>query len=148
MLLHMCRCGKLIPQSVRLCDKCEAAAGQRYKDYNEHRRDGKAAAFYVSKEWRRIRPTILERFDYIDLYAYQVLHEIRRAETVHHIDELASHWERRLDVANLIPLAEATHRHIHTLYDRDEATKAATKALLFSLVEEQQRQGVGDAEKF
>ena len=128
MLLHMCRCGKLIPQSVRLCDKCEAAAGQRYKDYNEHRRDGKAAAFYVSREWKQTRGIVLSAYDFIDLYAYHVLHEIRRADTVHHITELSEDWERRLDLANLIPLASSTHNTIHNLYDRDAATKAATQA--------------------
>lgn len=143
MLLHMCRCGRLIPQTIRLCDKCEEAAGQRYKDYNEHRRDTRTAAFYTSKEWRKTREFVLSRYDYIDLYAYYVLHEIRRADTVHHITELSEDWERRIEIANLIPLASSTHRTIHTLYDRDTATKAATQAKLRQLLEaETARAGV------
>ena len=135
MLLHMCRCGKLIPQTIRLCDKCEAAAGQRYKDYNKHRRDTKTAAFYISREWKKTRALVPSRYDYIDLYAYHVLHEIRRADTVHHIIELSEDWERRLDIANLIPLASSTHNTIHTLYDQGEATKAATQADLRRILE-------------
>ena len=134
MLLHMCRCGRLIPQTMRLCEDCEAKAGQRYKDYNEHRRNSKTAAFYVSHEWRQTRGLVLSAYDYIDLYALHILHEIRRADTVHHITELTEDWAKRLDVANLIPLASATHNAIHTLYDRDAATKAATQATLRQLL--------------
>lgn len=137
MLLHMCRCGRLIPQEIRLCEECEAKAGQRYKDYNEHRRDSKTAAFYTSREWLRLRPLVLSAYDFIDVYALHVLGEIRRADTVHHITEITEDWTRRLDVANLIPLASGTHNTIHTLYDRDAATKAATQATLRQLIEEQ-----------
>lgn len=134
MLLHMCRCGKLIPQEVKLCEACEAAAGQRYIDYNEHRRDSKTARFYTSREWLQTRGLILSAYDFVDLYAFHVLHEIRRADTVHHITELKEDWTRRLDVSNLIPLASATHNTIHTLYDKDAATKAATQATLRQLI--------------
>lgn len=143
MLLHMCRCGRLIPQTMRLCEDCEAKAGQRYKDYNEHRRDSKTAAFYVSKEWKYIRPRVLSAYDFIDLYAFHILHEIRRADTVHHIVELTDDWTRRLDVSNLFPVASSTHNTIHTLYDRDAATKAETQATLRQLLEaERGRVGV------
>ena len=134
MLLHMCRCGKLIPQEVKLCEACEAAAGQRYIDYNKHRRDSKTARFYTSREWLQTRGLILSAYDFVDLYAFHVLHEIRRADTVHHITELKEDWTRRLDVSNLIPLASTTHNTIHTLYDKDAATKAATQATLRQLI--------------
>lgn len=147
MLLHMCRCGRLIPQTMRLCEDCEAKAGQRYKDYNEHRRDSKTAAFYVSKEWRQMRGLVLSAYDYIDLYALNVLHEIRRADTVHHITEITEDWTRRLDAANLIPIASSTHNAIHTLYDKDAATKAATQATLRQLLAAEPRR-VGVSELF
>ena len=77
---------------------------------------------------------MLAAYDYIDLYALHILHEIRRADTVHHITELTEDWGRRLDTSNLIPLASATHNAIHTLYDRDAATKAQTQASLRELL--------------
>lgn len=147
MLLHMCRCGRLIPQTMRLCEQCEANAGQRYKDYNAHRRNTKTAAFYVSKQWQQMRGRVLATYDFIDLYAYAVLHEIRRADTVHHIVELTEDWERRLDPLNLIPLASSTHNTIHTLYDRNTATKAATQATLREILAGQPRR-VGLSELF
>lgn len=147
MLLHMCRCGRLIPQTIRLCEECEAKDGQRYKDYNEHRRDNKTAAFYVSREWRQMRPRVLSAYDFVDLYALHVLREIRRADTVHHIVEITEDWTRRLDTLNLFPMASSTHNTIHTLYDRDEATKAATQATLRQLLEAE-RGRVGVAKLF
>lgn len=134
MLLHMCRCGRLIPQTIRLCAECEAKDGQRHRDYNEHRRDGRAAAFYISKEWRRTRGIVLSAHDFIDLYALHVMNEIRRADTVHHIIELSEDWTKRLDMGNLIPLSSATHNTIHTLYERDAATKAQTQAELRRII--------------
>ena len=136
MLLKLCKCGKLIPQEMKLCDRCKAAAGERYKEYNKYRRNQTAAAFYVGKGWRVRRDKILEDYDYIDLYAYEVLHEIRRADMVHHIKELSEAWERRYDITNLIPLASSTHTHIHALYNSDPVTKAQTQATLWRLVQE------------
>jgi hypothetical protein len=124
----------MIPQDIKLCEDCEAKAGQRYIDYNKHRRNRQTATFYTSHEWQQTRGLILSAYDYIDVYAYYVLHEIRRADVVHHITELTEDWTRRLDVYNLIPLASGTHNTIHTLYDRDPATKAATQATLRQLV--------------
>ena len=67
MLLKVCKCGKLIPQEMGLCDKCKEAAGNRHKEYNAHRRNKEAAAFYVSREWRKLRGILLPAYDYIDL---------------------------------------------------------------------------------
>lgn len=136
MLLKVCKCGKLIPQEMGLCDRCKEAAGERHKEYNKYRRNQTAAAFYVSGEWRSLRGNLLAAYDYIDLYAYEVLHEIRRADTVHHIKELSEAWERRFDITNLIPLAGSTHTAIHALYDSDPVTKAQTQATLWRLVQE------------
>ena len=136
MLLHICKCGKLIPQTMQMCEQCEASAGQRYKDYNAHKRDSKSAAFYTSKPWLNLRGQILVAYDFVDPYAYHILHEIRRADTVHHITPLREDWTRRLDITNLIPLASSTHNAIHTLYDQDAATKATTQALLRQILAE------------
>lgn len=147
MLLKQCRCGRLIPQEMGLCEECQAKQGQRYIDYNHTSRDARAAAFYTSREWRMARDGALATYDYTDLYALHILHEIRRADTVHHIVELSQDWSRRLDASNLIPLASSTHNTIHTLYDQGPATKAATQAILRQLTAEAAG-GVGLSTKF
>lgn len=60
MLLKSCRCGKLIPQSVKMCEECERRQQSRHMIYNNTRRDKRAAEFYVSKEWRAMRERIIE----------------------------------------------------------------------------------------
>lgn len=74
MLLKSCRCGKLIPQSMKMCEECEQRQQSRHMIYNNTRRDERAAEFYVSKEWRAMRERIIEVYDNVDIYA--LLHAI------------------------------------------------------------------------
>ena len=76
MLLKSCRCGKLIPQSMKMCEECEHRQQSRHMIYNNTRRDERAAEFYVSKEWRAMRERIIEVYDNIDIYALYVEHEL------------------------------------------------------------------------
>lgn len=74
MLLKSCRCGKLIPQSMKMCEECEHRQQSRHMIYNNTRRDERAAEFYVSKEWRAMRERIIEVYDNVDIYALYVEH--------------------------------------------------------------------------
>ena len=78
MLLHRCKCGLLIPQELKACPDCEAAAvtsqTSRHMEYNTRRRNKKTAAFYVSSQWRKTRALALQLYDGLDLYAYYVQH--------------------------------------------------------------------------
>lgn len=70
MLLHRCKCGALIPQELRLCPDCEAKESDkmsRHMEYNLRRRNKKAAAFYVSAEWRKVRAFALSLYDSLDM---------------------------------------------------------------------------------
>ena len=70
MLLHRCKCGILIPQELRLCPDCEAKESDkmsRHMEYNLRRRNKKAAAFYVSAEWRKVRAFALSLYDSLDI---------------------------------------------------------------------------------
>lgn len=112
MLLKSCRCGKLIPQSMKMCEECEQRQQSRHMIYNNTRRDERAAEFYVSKEWRAMRERIIEVYDNIDIYALYVEHELLTCNPVHHIIELEDDWEQRLNPFNLIPLNHKTHNTI------------------------------------
>lgn len=139
MLLHRCRCGKLIPQNMKLCADCtEGSTGgmSRHMEYNMYRRDKKAAAFYVCNDWRRLRSQIMQLYDGLDIYAYYVQHRIMTADMVHHIEEIEDNWDRRLDASNLIPLSNTNHGIISALYRRDEATKKATQEQLLAVIAE------------
>ena len=135
MLLKSCRCGKLIPQSVKMCEECEQRQQSRHMIYNNTRRDKRAAEFYVSKEWRAMRERIIEVYDNVDIYALYVENELLTCEPVHHIVELEDDWEQRLNPFNLIPLNHKTHNTITALYKQSKASMRATQKQLRSLIE-------------
>lgn len=137
MLYKVCRCGALIPQSIRLCEKCEEKEQSRHVIYNNTRRDKRAAEFYVSKEWRAMRPMIMNAFDYIDIYALYELGELitlKESDPIHHIIELEDDWEQRLNPMNLLPASISTHNTITALYKKDKATMRATQARIRQVV--------------
>ena len=146
MLLKSCRCGKLIPQSLKMCEDCERRQQSRYVVYNNTRRDQRAAEFYISKEWRALRPVIMSVYDHVDIYALYVLHELKTLEEsdpIHHIIELEEDWEQRLNPLNLIPLSLKTHNTITALYKKSNASMKATQAQLRSLIEYHFREAGG-----
>ncbi len=144
MLLKSCRgCGRLIPQSLKMCGECEAKAQSRYVTYNNTRRDKRAAEFYISKEWRAIRPRIISLFDNVDIYALYIRKELLTCEPVHHIIELEEDWEQRLNPMNLIPLHPSSHSIITALYKQSKASMIATQKQLWSLIEYHFREAGG-----
>lgn len=149
MLLHRCKCGILIPQELRLCPDCEAKESDkvsRHMEYNLRRRNKKAAAFYASAEWRKVRAFALSLYDSLDMYAYYVQHKIVVADMVHHITEIEEDWTQRLNVENLFPLSNGNHGIISALYKKDEATKRQTQELLRNIIR-QHWKGAGGIEK-
>ncbi len=137
MLWHMCRCGAMIPQNMCLCGACTERQGtkmSRHMEYNRLRRDRKAAAFYVSAEWRKARAAAMRLYDGMDIYAYYVQNRIVAADMVHHIVEIEEDWTKRLDIGNLFPLSNGNHGIISALYKKDEATKRATQERLSGII--------------
>ena len=116
MLLKRCRCGKLISQSMKMCEECQAKRTSRHAEYNRTRRSKKAQVFYNSTLWKRKHKAIIAEFDGIDILAYYVFEEILPCNEVHHIEELEEAWDKRLDDDNLIPLNHNTHTFITRLY--------------------------------
>lgn len=142
MLLKSCRCGKLIPQAFKMCEDCgreyERRQRLRYIEYNNTRRDQRAAEFYISKEWRSLRPVIMNVYGYVDIYALYVLHELKTlnvSDPIHHIVELEEDWNQRLNPMNLIPLNHETHSTITALYKKSITSKKATQKRLRELIE-------------
>lgn len=150
VLLKACRgCGRLIPQASRMCAECETRQQSRHVTYNNTRRDPRAAEFYISKEWRELRPVIMSVYEYVDIYALYVEHELitlKESDPIHHIIELEEDWEQRLNPLNLIPLSHKTHNTITALYKQSDASMKATQTQLRSLIEHHFR-GAGGYKK-
>jgi hypothetical protein len=126
-----------------MCDECEQRQQSRHVIYNHTRRDKRAAEFYVSREWRRMRECIISLFDNIDIYALYINKEVLPCEPVHHIIELDEDWEQRLNPVNLIPLNLSTHSTITALYKQSKASMKATQTQLRSLIEYHFREAGG-----
>lgn len=135
MMFKKCRCGKIIPQSLKICEICSETNASRHMEYNRTRRTKKSADFYKSSPWKRTRVAVLADFDGIDMFAYYVNNELLEAQEVHHIEELEDNWSRRFDTNNLIPLNHNTHTSITKLYKRSKATKKQTQCALNMLIE-------------
>lgn len=139
MLLKACKgCGRLIPQALTMCEQCEARQQSRHVTYNNTRRDPRAAEFYLSKEWRELRPVIMSVYEYVDIYALYVEHKLitlKDSDPIHHIIELEEDWEQRLNPLNLIPLSHRTHNTITALYKQSNASMKATQTQLRSLID-------------
>ena len=141
-----CRCGKLIPQSAKMCEECERRQQSRHMIYNNTRRDKRAAEFYLSKEWRDLRPVIMSVYEYVDIYALYVEHQLitlKDSDPIHHIIELEDDWEQRLNPLNLIPLSHRTHNTITALYKQSKESMRATQKQLRSLIEYHFREAGG-----
>ena len=133
MLLKYCRCGAIIPADRQRCARCEQLHQSRHTAYNAQCRSQKAAAFYVSREWRTIRPVIISIYDGIDIWAFYERDQLPAADEVHHVEELDTAWDRRLDPFNLFPLAHASHTVITAAYKRSPASMRATQRKLLEL---------------
>lgn len=143
MLLKSCKCGKLIPQTLQMCEDCKAKALSRYVIYNNTLRDKRAAEFYISKEWRRMRECIINLFDNVDIYALYIHQELLTCEPVHHIIELQEDWEQRLNPMNLIPLNKSSHSIITALYQRSKISMRTTQKQLSALIDYHFREAGG-----
>lgn len=119
------------PDHTYIIAENEAKRQKYYDNKIRHGRDATLAAFYQSPEWEAKRAYILNKYDGIDLYAYYVHHRMVAATTVHHIHPLRTHWARRLDDINLIPVSAHSHGELERLYKSKETE---TQTLLINLL--------------
>lgn len=134
--MRLCKCGRLIPQGVEMCQLCKKKHGSRHMIYNREIRDKKSAAFYSSRAWRTLRDAMIQLFDGVDIVAFYEQGELLEADRVHHIEELKEAWDLRLEPMNLIPLNNATHTRITLEY---KTSRAAMEACQKRLIEYRNR---------
>lgn len=123
MLKKICRCGKVIPYSMKRCPECEAKAEKkrkeniRYYKQTTYDRDSKYNKFYKSKEWIKGRQLAIVRDHALcrDCLDKDV---ITPYNTVHHIVPIKEDWSKRLDIDNIICLCESCHQKRHKIMKR------------------------------
>ncbi|EGT5422316.1 HNH endonuclease [Clostridioides difficile] len=120
---RICKCGKKIDYDKKMCEECYKRYNDAnkkiydYKKYNEKYNSEKRnnQEFYGSKKWRiakdkaRVRDKNLCRLCYDNK-------TIKKADLVHHIEEVKQCKDKIYDTNNLICLCERCHREVHLLY--------------------------------
>ncbi|WP_432291574.1 HNH endonuclease [Clostridium baratii] len=141
MLRKFCRCGKLIPQTLKMCEECQYKLDRRdkivnketYRRYKANRTDIKEQRFYVSKEWIFTRDTVKKR-DYGLCKLCERKNKISYVDNVHHIEELKDNWSKRTNLDNLICLCNRCHYYVHKKYKTNEAAKKEMQEKLKELL--------------
>ena len=117
-LKKICKCGKVIPYSIKRCPECEVKAEEERKQHIRYykkvtqERDRKYDKFYKSKEWSKIRQVAIARDNALCKDCLEN-NTITPYNTVHHIVPIKDDWNKRLDINNLICLCESCHQKSH-----------------------------------
>lgn len=118
MIKKICRCGKIIPYGMKVCDECrpkvelERKKNIKYYKQTTYERDSKSNKFYKSKEWNKVRQLAILR-DHALCKDCLDNNTITSYNTVHHIVPIKEDWSKRLDINNLICLCESCHQKRH-----------------------------------
>lgn len=95
-------------------DRAKQKRAERHRHYDRYQRDQKAATFYKSVAWERVRRQALMRDHGLCQHCLREKH-ITPADMVHHIKPVRLFWHLRLVLSNLISLCNACHAKIdHT----------------------------------
>lgn len=115
MITKMCAgCGTVILYPQRYCGACQKitdnivlqhrdAARKKYNKAYNKRRDPRVVRFYQSKEWKTLSAAVMRKAGYVCADCNSL------ATEVHHIEELAVNWDRRLDSENLVAVCTSCH---------------------------------------
>lgn len=140
MLKKFCRCGKKIPQNIKMCSECEAkltkSKREGYKDYKSKRTDIKEQKFYSlsNKAWVITKEVVKARDNGVCLLC-ESKNDKGYVDDVHHIIELKEDWSRRFDMSNLICLCKRCHFYVHKKYRKDNKSKKEMQDKLRKLLE-------------
>lgn len=119
-MYKICRCGRLIPNNIKYCNKCskevEEERKNRLKAYKARRTDKKEQRFYSTKEWLTMSEVIKRHYLGCCVVCILNKNEAIDSNYTHHIVELKEDWTKRLDRNNLIPLCDTCHKQIHRDY--------------------------------
>lgn len=125
-------CNSVIDYSNKYCPECAVKADEQKKDrvkyYDKHIRTN--VDFYNSKRWRDLTVLCSKKFHGVDVYAYYSTGEIVSGSLSHHVRDVDSYPEGKYSLDNLIYTSDASHKEIHTIYDKDGKSKRDTQELL------------------
>lgn len=119
--------------SCRYCgivDKPHKCPRKIKRVYDRNRTDNK---IYDSKEYRKARRKVLDKYNNSCLFSLYVEGRKRKATVTHHIIEVLEDETRGKDFDNLIPLSDTAHKIVHDLY---KINKKETQDILFNMLKD------------
>ena len=109
-------CNKLVDYGTTHCPECALKVAQERQEkdtrYKFYRQDIREQAFYISKEWLRVRKIALARDHFLCQHCLKDK-QVTAADVVHHIKELKQFPELALTLDNLLCLCNACHNTVH-----------------------------------
>ncbi|MBZ5203209.1 HNH endonuclease [Planomicrobium chinense] len=102
-------CRNFIAFTRTYCEKHEPN-----KEYNQARRryDNTYIKFYKTRAWLKLRRIALMRDDFM-CKTCERNGIIKEAQLVHHLIEVKTDWDKRLELENLESICESCHQKIH-----------------------------------
>ncbi|MCI5643823.1 MAG: hypothetical protein MR285_06925, partial [Peptoniphilus sp.] len=128
MLKKLCKCGKAIPITDKMCKEC---ASKYHKSYDKYKRENHNV--YTDSRWAKVKNVCRSRACGIDLWHYYKTGKIIEGRLAHHIVEVSDDISKAYDVDNLFWLTDKSHQEIHSLYNKNPESKLKTQALLLKL---------------
>ena len=126
MLKRICRCKKIIPYEVKLCEECQAKedirVADRHKRYKYNQTDKEEERFYAATRWKNCRDFIRARDNGLCKLCYDE-GKIRYMDVVHHIVELKEDKDKAYVPTNLISLCNKCHGRVHAIYKTTDKLK-------------------------
>ncbi|PXW88809.1 5-methylcytosine-specific restriction protein A [Pseudogracilibacillus auburnensis] len=94
------------------CKIHEKNKGETMRNYNKYGRDPVVDSFYKSRAWQRVRRLAYERDNGLCQRCKSNGHLVK-ADVVHHIVEVKTDWDQRLELDNLESLCHSCHNKEH-----------------------------------
>ncbi len=113
MIMHKCLkggCNTLIPQGSKYCT---IHVGTGVKEYERLRKTNQAEllTFYKSKAWKKLRLSKLATSPICEQCEREG--KVSQATTVHHIQDVRTYWNERLEFNNIESLCKSHHEQIY-----------------------------------
>jgi 5-methylcytosine-specific restriction enzyme A len=86
--------------------------------YDKYKRDKQSTEFYKSKSWKQLRDAAFNR-DHGLCQRCLKAGDIVPADVVHHIVEIKTDWNKRLDINNLESICHSCHNKEHKAANRE-----------------------------
>lgn len=90
--------------------------------------------FYNSKAWLNARKEAIEKTNHLDIYSFYINNSIEQGHVVHHIKDIKTNWDDRLEPNNLIYLTHKNHRLVHLKMNESKQSCIDIQNLLLHLL--------------